>query len=368
MKALALDTKVGRLRLVDRPEPLLQTYDDVKLRVLHVGICGTDRAEVAGARVLAPEGHNEIVIGHEMIGEVVEVGSSVRGISPGDLATLTVRRGCRQCPPCELGRPDMCRSGQFHERGIWGLDGYNAQFVVDNDKHVIVVPRALQHAGVLMEPLSVVEKAIQVTERMQQARLPDGLANPNWLFGRTCLVTGLGPIGLLAALVLTLRGAQVWGMDVVDGSNARPRWLEKIGGTYVVGRQTKLDQLGNVVGPADLIFEASGVPELAFELIERLAPDGALVLSGIPAGERPAHKAGSTTIRDVVLGNRIVVGAVNAAAGHFQSGVTDMLAAQALWGNLLDELITHHLRPIDAATALAERGESGEIKTVIDWG
>jgi threonine dehydrogenase-like Zn-dependent dehydrogenase len=367
MKALVLDTKAGRLRLAERPEPILQTYDDVKLRVLRVGICGTDREEVSGARVLAVAGGNEIVIGHEMIGQVVEVGSSVRGINPGDLATLTVRRGCRQCAPCELGRPDMCRTGDFRERGIWGLDGYNAEFVVDTQKHVIVVPRALEHAGVLMEPLSVVEKAIQITGRMQQARLPDGLANPNWLFGRTCLVTGLGPIGLLAALVLTLRGAQVWGLDVVDRSSARPRWLEKIGSTYVDGRQTKPDELPGVVGRVDLIFEASGVPDLAFELIGVLAPDGALVLSGIPGGESPVNAAGAHTIRHLVLGNRIVVGAVNAATGHFQSGVVDLLAAQSLWGNLVDELITHHLRPADTPTALAERGESGEIKTVIDW-
>jgi threonine dehydrogenase-like Zn-dependent dehydrogenase len=366
MKALALDTKAGRLRLVDRPEPLLRTYEDVKLRVLRVGICGTDREEVSGARVLAPQGGNEIVIGHEMLGQVVEVGSSVRGVGPGDLATLTVRRGCGRCAPCELGRPDMCRTGDFRERGIWGLDGYNAQFVVDTEKHVIPLPRTLEHAGVLMEPLSVVEKAIEITGRMQQARLPDGLANPNWLFGRTCLVTGLGPIGLLAALVLTLRGAQVWGLDVVDPSSTRSRWLERIGGTFVDGRKAKPADLPDIVGQANLIFEASGVPDLAFEIVDLLAPDGVLVLSGIPAGQRPVQ-TGSTTVRNLVLGNRIVVGAVNAAAGHFQSGVTDMLAAKALWGSMVDDLITHHIRPAEAPAALAERGESGEIKTVIDW-
>ncbi len=230
MQAIALIPGTTTLRMVDRPEPHISAPDEVKLQVVRVGICGTDREEASGGRARAPAGQQDLVIGHEMFGQVVEVGPAVTRVQVGDYAVFTVRRGCGKCLPCLMNRSDMCLTGDYRERGIWGLDGYETEYVVDKEQYVVCVPPELEAVGVLIEPLSVAEKAIDEAVRVQIVRLPAAPATPAWLHGRRCLVAGLGPIGLLAALVLRLRGAAVSGLDIVDPDTARPQWLAEIGG------------------------------------------------------------------------------------------------------------------------------------------
>jgi len=129
MRAVAIVPDTTTVHLVDRPEPSIIAIDEVKVRVLRVGICGTDREEAMGGRARPPDGQQELVIGHEVVGQVVEVGQSVTRVRAGDYAVFTVRRGCSQCLPCAMNRPDMCRTGTYRERGIWGLDGYQAESV-----------------------------------------------------------------------------------------------------------------------------------------------------------------------------------------------------------------------------------------------
>ena len=191
----------------------------------------------------------------------------------------------------------MCQTGDYQERGIWGLDGYQAEYVIDKEQYVVRVPAELESIGVLCEPLSVAEKAIDEAVRLQITRLPDAPATLDWLYGRPCLVAGLGPIGLLAAMVLRLRGAQVYGLDVVDVDTARPVWLQHIGGKYIDGRQVPADQLDDHFGRIDLVFEATGVASLEFNLLDALAPNGVYVLTGIPGGDRPVELPGAELIR-----------------------------------------------------------------------
>jgi threonine dehydrogenase-like Zn-dependent dehydrogenase len=366
MKGIAVIPGTKMARLVDRPEPSLRAPDEVKLKVLRVGICGTDREEVAGGRSLAPEGEQDLVIGHEMFGHVVEVGRSVSRVKVGDYAVFTVRRGCGTCLPCTMNRPDMCRTGQYHERGIWGLDGYQTEFVVDKEQYVVRVPAELKSVGVLCEPLSVAEKAIDEVVRLQTARLPDAPSSPDWLFGRRCLVAGMGPIGLLAALALRLRGAEVYGLDIVDANTARPQWLAAIGGHYIDGRKVPVDKVDDTLGPMELIVEGTGVAALEFNLLDALAPDGAYVLTGIPGGNRPLEIPGAQLIRQLVLNNQLMVGSVNASRDHFQMAVDDLGAARLRWGNHLDKLITHWHPSSDFPAAFDHHG-SDEIKAVIEW-
>jgi len=275
MKAIVNITGSSTLALVDRPEPHLSADDEVKMRVLRVGICGTDREEAAGGRSKPPAGQNELVIGHEMLGQVVETGKSVSRVKVGDFAVFTVRRGCGKCLSCLMNRSDMCQTGDYAERGIWGLDGYQTEFVVDREQYIVKMPAELEPVGVLCEPLSVAEKAIDEVVRLQAARLPDAPSSLDWLHERPCLVAGLGPIGLLAAMVLRLRGAVVYGLDVVDEETARPQWLKHIGGRYIDGRLVPADQVDDHFGRIDLIFESTGVAALEFNLLDALAPNGA---------------------------------------------------------------------------------------------
>lgn len=367
MKAIAIVPGTAAARLVDRDEPKVSSSDEIKLRVLRVGICGTDREEVAGGRSLAPDGQTELVIGHEMMGQVVEVGAQVTRVKPGDYAVFTVRRGCGNCAACRMNRPDMCYTGQYRERGIWGLDGYQTEFVVDKEQYVVRVPDEIASIGVLTEPMSVAEKAIDEAVRIQKSRLPDAVAATDWLTGKRCLVAGLGPIGLLAAIALRLRGAEVHGLDIVDTASARPQWLAKIGGQYIDGRRVPPDKIDTVIGPKDFIFEATGVAGLAFNLLDALALNGVYVLTGIPAGNRPLDIPGAQLIRQLVLDNQVMVGSVNASCDHYQMAVDDLARAQPRWGDLVGRLITHRLPYTDFAAGLEHQHED-EIKVVVEWG
>jgi threonine dehydrogenase-like Zn-dependent dehydrogenase len=367
MKAIAVVPGTTQVRLVDRSEPSITSPDEVKVRIVRVGICGTDREETTGGRALVPTGRQDLVIGHEMFGAVVEVGKAVARVQPGDYAVFTVRRGCGKCMPCRMNRPDMCRTGDYHERGIWGADGYQTEYVVDKEQYVVRIPREMDRIGVLTEPLSVAEKAIDEAVRLQFARLPDALATPDWLQGRHCLVAGLGPIGLLATLALRLRGAEVFGLDVVDEASARPQWLTGIGGHYVDARQVPANRVNEVMGPMELIIEATGIAALEFNLLDALALDGVYVLTGIPGGHRPIEIAGSELISRLVLGNRVMVGSVNASRDHFQIAVDDLMAAHLRWGNHLDRLITNRYPHTEFLAALGRR-DKNEIKVVLEWG
>ncbi len=366
MQALVLTVGTNHLELVDRPEPAVHAPDDIKIKIIRVGVCGTDREEARGGRAQAPDHSKQLVIGHEMFGQVVQVGRSVTRVQPGDYAIFTVRRGCGHCTPCAMNRPDMCRTGEFRERGIWGLDGYQAEYVVDKEQYVVRVPPELESIGVLAEPTSVVEKAIHEAVRIQQARLPDALATPAALDGRRCLVAGLGPIGLLGAMVLLLAGAQVYGLDIVDENSARPQWLTKVGGHYIDGRKVPADQVDDAIGPMEVILEAAGIASLDFNLMDALATDGVYVLTGIPGDSRPVQVDGGTLLRKMVLTNQLMFGSVNAARGHFQMAVNDLEHAHLQWKDHVDALITDHFAHTDFAAALNHH-DPDEIKVVLEW-
>jgi threonine dehydrogenase-like Zn-dependent dehydrogenase len=366
MKAIALTPGKPGLALSDFPEPAIEAADQVKLRVLRVGICGTDREEEAGGRALAPNGRDRLIIGHEMLGRVVETGGSVTRVKRGDFAVCTVRRGCGGCLPCGMDRPDMCLTGRYLERGIWGLDGYQAETVVESERYLIRVPAELADVGVLTEPLSVAEKAIDEAQRVQTSRLPESAARPYWLYGRRCLVAGLGPIGLLAAMCLRLRGADVYGLDVVDRESNRPRWLARIGGTYVDARKVSPSKVEEHLGGMELIFEATGVASLEFNLLDALATNGIYILTGIPGGDRPLELQGAELVRRLVLGNQLMAGSVNASRDHYQMAVDDLGAARRRWEGLVGELLTTRVAAREFQKAFSSHDQN-EIKATIEW-
>jgi threonine dehydrogenase-like Zn-dependent dehydrogenase len=331
-----------------------------------VGICGTDREEVSGGRALAPVGYKELIIGHEMFGQVVEVGKGVTRVKLGDYAVFTDRRGCGECIPCGMNRPDMCNTGKFQERGIWGLDGFQTEYVVDKEQYVVCVPPELEPIGVLTEPLSVAEKAIDESLRVQIARLPDAQTSPDWFFERRCLIAGLGPIGLLAALALRLRGADIYGLDIVDDSSARPKWLEYIGGKYIDGRKVPVDKIDSLIGYMDLIFDATGVPKLEFNLLNALAYNGIYVVTGIPGGDRPLEIPGAELMRQLVLKNQLLLGSVNNPRAYFQMAVDDLAMAQLRWGDHITKLITNRYPYSEFMKPLTQH-EPDEIKVVLEW-
>lgn len=366
MKAILLTPGTTDVRLGERPEPAIAAADEVKLQILQVGICGTDRDEAAGGRAAPAPGQADLVIGHESLGRVVDVGSDVTSVKRGDFALFTVRRGCGHCAACAIHRSDMCYTGDYADRGIRHRDGYQTEFVVDSEAYVIPVPATMASIGVLTEPMSIAEKAIDEAVQIQIGRLPDASDPDTWLRGKSALVAGLGPIGLLAAVALRLRGANVHGLDVVDADSIRPAILQRIGGTYVDGRKVNPHALSEHFPEIEMIFEATGIAQLEFDLLSALGANGVYVLTGIASGDRPITIDGSAIMKALVLRNQVTVGSVNASRQHFAFAVSDLAAAKTAWGDTLDLFITHRF-PYTAFADPLSQHPPDEIKSIIEW-
>lgn len=340
----------GSVRVADLPAPVSGPRE-VLVRTLEVGICGTDADIVAGQHGAPPPGRPELVLGHESLGEVVQVGEAVSSCAPGDLVVATVRRP-DGCPNCRHGESDMCSWGKYRERGIKELDGFLAECYAEVPEYLVVIPPALRSFAVLLEPLTVVEKAVFQAYKLQERLY--------WRPSRA-LVLGAGPVGLLGALLLRSRGLEVAVYDREDPGQAGPTLAVQAGATYL---QAAGDELAKVAaGPYDLILEATGYSPLAFQAVEVLAPNGALALLSVTGGDRQLSLSVDRLNLELVLGNRVVFGSVNANRRYFEHGVADLERFEELWSGLAARLITRRLSMEDYAAGLAHR--EGQIKEVV---
>lgn len=339
---------------IEVPEP---GPGDVLIDVIRCGICGTDREVASGHVGFPPEGQTEIILGHEMLGTVTKVGSEVTGFSSGDLVTATVRRP-DGCPACRAGQVDMCEWHQYKERGIQGLNGYLASQVVVDADYVIPVPAHLEEIGVLIEPLTVVEKAGRQA-RLIQRRM--AVWEP-----KTAIVTGAGPIGILGTLLLRSLGIDVHTVARTPGPNARATVIEKAGAHYVSTRDESLTALANRLGNVDIIFESTGAGAVAFEAIQAIGINGVLVLLSITDAATTATIPAGAINNGIVAGNKVVVGAVNAGHEDFAAAASRLETFERLWPGLTASLITHRL-PVDGdLTDILHEPKDG-IKTVVEF-
>jgi threonine dehydrogenase-like Zn-dependent dehydrogenase len=366
MKAISLVPGTSGVVLTDVEEPMITQRDEVKIKVWQVGICGTDREQAEGGRAKAPTGKSHLIIGHEMFGQVIEIGEEVKSVRVGDFGVFTVRRGCGKCKACNHDRSDMCYTGDYTERGIKEADGFQSEYVVDQEKFLIKIPEAIKGIGVLTEPMSVAAKAIDEAMIMQSARLKDFDRTENWLKGKKALIAGIGAIGLMAAFALRLRGAEVVGMDIVDESSLRPQILKQIGGTYVDGRVVEVMDIDDVCGESDFVFEATGIAKLQIQLIDTLGINGIYVATGIPAGKRPMTIMAGDILQQMVLKNQIILGSVNASIDHYKMAVEDLQACYEKWPDQIQQVITEKVPYGDFETALHHHSMD-EIKVVVEW-
>ncbi|MCC6859742.1 MAG: alcohol dehydrogenase catalytic domain-containing protein [Bryobacterales bacterium] len=300
MRAVALDYE--RRRLVERSlrEPPLPAGGEVLFRVEQVGICATDRELAAFRFGYPPEGETSLVLGHEALGRVVAAGAGVRDLRPGDLVTAMIRRACpERCPACARGRRDLCLSGRYRERGIFGAHGYFTELAADAAEDLAAIPPGIAEVGVLAEPLSVVEKAIERACEIRGDR------------PASALVIGAGPIGMLAALALMARGAAVSLHSLEPRTHPRPGLASAAGARYLESLDATRDRF-------DLVVEAAGSAEAAFQAIRRLRPLGVCAILGGSSG------SGSVSFTELLAGNQAVFGSVNASPAAFAAAVEDL--------------------------------------------
>jgi threonine dehydrogenase-like Zn-dependent dehydrogenase len=349
MKAVAIFPGTREVKLIDVAEPRIMRPTDVRLRMLEVGICGTDKELCQFKYGTPPPGADRLVIGHESLGEVVEVGSAVTRVKPGDLVVPMVRRPCEHpdCPACSAGRQDFCYTNDYSERGIKERDGFLTEEVVDDERWMNVVPRALREVGVLVEPLTIAEKALTQIRQSQQrlpwaCPVPAGRAPSDATDGcHRALVLGAGPVGLLGAMALRADGFETAVYSRGGADSPRGRVVAEIGATFIEAETTPVAELPARVGAIDVVYEATGVSTLAFEVLATLGTNGIFVFTGVP-GRAPATATVDTDrlMRNLVLQNQVVLGSVNASREDFEAAIRDLVLFRERWPRALDALIT----------------------------
>jgi threonine dehydrogenase-like Zn-dependent dehydrogenase len=367
MKAIAVFPGTREIRLIDHPEPELSTVTDVKLRMIEVGVCGTDKEICAFEYGTPPEGSDYLVIGHESLGEVVEVGTKVSRVKVGDLAVPMVRRPCphETCLACRSGRQDFCYTGDFTERGIKMQHGFMTEFVVDDEQYMNVVPPGLRDVAVLVEPLTIAEKGLTQLWQVQQ-RLPWACPLEPGKPAAYChraVVLGAGPVGLLGAMVLSNEGFRTFVYSREPKPGPKSSLVEAAGATYVSGKGTSLEQLAALVGNIDLVYEATGAATVSFQLMEWLGTNGVFIFTGVPGRKAPIELDADLIMRNLVLKNQIVYGTVNANRDAFESAIADLQVFTQKWPQAVRLLITKRYSMEEHRDLLL--GRAGGIKNVI---
>jgi len=320
-----------------------------------VGVDGTDREINAAEYGAAPDGYDFLIVGHEGFGQVEAVGSDVSFIRPGDYVVSTVRRPGKSLYD-QIGLQDMTTDSEYFERGINLRHGYLTEYYVEDEEFVVKVPRGLREVGVLLEPMTVAQKGITQAYEIQRRMKV-------WRPQRAA-VMGAGTLGLLASVVLRLRGMNV----TTFGRTTRPYLnadlLDVIGARYVNPAEQSIAATAAEDGPFDLIFEGTGASSVVFDSMQALAKNGVLVLTSITGGSRTLEIPADRINLEFVLGNKVMVGSVNASRENFEGGVRDFSQAEAEYPGWLQRLLTHPVHGLDNYRELFERlqNPNGAIK------
>ena len=335
MQALVVEPGRAGSARVEEMEPPRATAGEVPIRVLEVGVCGTDREIAHGLFGVAPDGESTLVIGHELLGVVDADGA---GLSRGDLVAATVRRSCGHCLACAEGSPDSCLTGDYSERGITRLHGFARELVAESADQLIPVPPSLGRLGVLAEPTSICTRALRHA-RTIAGRQP-------WQLQRA-LVIGGGAVGLLTTILLRLDGVDVCTASL-EPDNAIAR---AVGATYVSTADTPVADLGSF----DLVVEAAGNAQLMADSLARLRRSGVACLLGIDGREQAVQLDGRVIGVDTVLENRVVFGSVNAHRQDWVAGVAALDRARERWQDALESLVGLRV-PVDRFADAFEHG------------
>lgn len=367
MKAVAVFPGAKEFRVIDHPEPNVESPTHAKLRILDVGICGTDKEIVSFQYGTPPDGSEYLIIGHESLGEVVEVGSQVSNLKTGDLVVSSVRRPCNhpECAACQAGRQDFCYTGDFTERGIKQQHGYMTEFVVEEAQYMSPVPASLRDVAVLVEPLTIAEKGITQLWQIQQ-RLPWACAVEPGRARAYChkaLVLGAGPVGLLGAMKLVLEGFETYVYSRSDPGDKRVEIVNAIGAKFISAEDHTVEQMAALTGNIDAVYEAVGASQLAFEVLKYIGSNAVFIFTGVPGRKAPVAIDTDLLMRDLVLKNQIVYGTVNASLESFQDAIRDLGIFAERWPDAVRSIITNRIPIDDAAQPLS--GKVGGIKNVI---
>ncbi|HEX4735566.1 MAG TPA: glucose 1-dehydrogenase [Thermoleophilaceae bacterium] len=343
MKAIAVQPGVpNSMHLRDVPAPALEEIPGgrgVLVEVLRVGVDGTDKEINAAEYGDAPDGHDYLITGHESLGRVVEIGPNVpTTIKPGTIVVASVRRPGMSVYD-SIGLQDFTTDDVYFERGINKRHGYLCEYYVEDFEYVVPLPPCLSETGVLLEPMTVAEKAVNQAYEIQR-RLK--VWQP-----RRAAVLGSGTVGLLTTLVLRLRGLEVVCLSLPKPPYRNSELIEELGASYVSTQDMSVAEAAAEHGPFDLIVEATGFSPLVWEAAQALAKNGVLMLVSVTGGERKVEIPSDMINQGFVLGNKVMAGSVNASPADFTSGRDDLVKAYAFYPGWLEKLLTHPVEGLE---------------------
>jgi len=359
MKAISVfPGKPGSVHLADAPKPSIEQVPNgrgVLVKVLRVGVDGTDKEINAAEYGAAPPGFDYLIIGHEGFGRVETVGPNVTELKPGDYVVATVRRPGKSIYDL-IGTNDMTTDDTYYERGINLRHGYLTEYYVDDAEFIVKIPKGLKQVAVLLEPTTVVEKGIYQAYEIQR-RLK--VWKP-----RKAAVMGAGTIGLLATLVLRLRGLDVTTFARTPKPYLNADLIEELGVRYVPTNITPIREAAEMHGPFDIILECTGNSGVVFDAMQALGKNGVLVLTSVTGGDRKIEIPADKINLDFVLGNKVMVGSVNANREYFELGVRDMSQAELEYPGWLGKLLTDPVKGLENYGELLKKltSPNGSIK------
>ncbi len=359
MKAIAvIPGKKESAHLVDVERPQIDR-NEVLVKVLEVGINGTDSEIHQGLYGEPPRGSDFLVIGHESFGIVEEVGPEVDGFKQGDYVVATVRRP-DGCINCRIGEYDMCVTGQYTERGIKGGHGYLIEYYKERPEYLVKIPATLREVGVLLEPASIVEKAIYQVYKIQERLVWEA---------NTALVTGTGTIGLLAAALLRMRGLEVIAVDRTDFHEVKNELFERVAVTHINSKRIPVRNLPRELKKnISLVIEATGNSTVALESMHVIGNNGIVCLASVTGGTNRVEICADCLNLELVLGNKVVFGTVNANRTHFEQGIADLMRLEKAYPGLLEKLITARVPIENFSKALELLNDRSQIKVVVEVG
>ena len=366
MRAVGVVPTKREVRLLEHDTPEITSAGQVKIRVFDVGICGTDREICTFVYGRPPAGSEYLVLGHESLGEVIEVGSGVTRVKKGDLVVPSVRRPCshEHCRPCRDDRQDFCATGDFVERGINQVHGYMTEFYVEDEKFLNLVPPSLRDLAVLAEPLTIAEKGLaqawQVQRRLSWACTTNGKPPGT---GLRAVVLGAGPLGILGAMKLVIEGFDTYVYSRSAKPNPKADLVESFGAKYISALEVSPEQLKQTVGSIDLVYEAVGQSEVSFAVMEQLGLNGVFIFTGIPAPEGQLQIPGNILMRHITLKNLAIIGTVNADRTAFENAIRDLGEFKKRWPQAIAQVISAR-HPVDNYRELLT-GKATGIKNVI---
>ena len=344
------------IHMRDMPDPAMSP-DHVAVKMLRVGLCGTDAEINHGLYGKPPDGDEFLILGHENLGQIVDVGRNVSGWKPGDLVVSTVRRPCGECPNCDGGENDCCSSGKYTERGIMRRHGFMSEFYVETPEYLNRIPKEVEPFAVLLEPMSVVEKGIDHAFLLQRRLM-------TWK-PRLCVVLGGGPVGLLGAAALRARGLRVVVAGREPATDLRAQVAMQMGAEYLATTSTVLEVVEKF-GRPDLVLEATGSSHVVFDAMEMLGPNGVLCLLSVTGGSSMHEEPIDRINQLLVLGNQVVFGSVNANPRHFAQGVEDFVTIEKQWPGTMVRLLTNRVPWQDFKSWFTQRGSG--IKSTLEIG